>query len=316
MISKVKEQIQIRKVIVTFLVVVLICLLSSCESRVVPSKNQDNESKRVTLYECLACELSGELVKKCDVADIDCSNLHKGYLMARYTGNSEKAKIRIIIPNGDTYTYDLPSSNEYRAIPLSGGNGKYVVKVFEYAFENKYSQEMEFSTDVSLDNEFSPFLYPNQFVDYCDTSKAVLLGRNLSSESENDLSYIQKVYDYVTDNISYDYEKAKSVQSGYLPNIDDVYDAKKGICFDYAALMSAMLRSQGIPTKLVVGYAADVYHAWISVYLDEIGWVDNLIQFNGSQWSMMDPTYAATSDKKTFAEFISKDSNYTAKYYY
>ena len=64
----------------------------------------------------------------------------------------------------------------------------------------------------------------------------------------------------------------------------------KGICFDYASLMAALLRSQGIPTKLVVGYSGDAYHAWISVYLDEIGWVDKIIEFDGKSWSLIDPT--------------------------
>ena len=52
------------------------------------------------------------------------------------------------------------------------------------------------------------------------------------------------------------------------------FPPEKGICFDYAALMTAMLRSQGIPTKLEIGYSGEVYHAWISTYIDEIGWVD------------------------------------------
>ena len=59
--------------------------------------------------------------------------------------------------------------------------------------------------------------------------------------------------------------------------------------------MSAMLRSQRIPTKLEVGYSGDVYHAWISCYVDEIGWVDNIIEFDGKNWSIMDPTLAANN---------------------
>lgn len=59
--------------------------------------------------------------------------------------------------------------------------------------------------------------------------------------------------------LTYDKKKAQTVQSGYLPNVDQVLASKTGICFDYAALMTAMLRSQGIPTKLVVGYTGNVY---------------------------------------------------------
>lgn len=92
---------------------------------------------------------------------------------------------------------------------------------------------------------------------------------------------VTQIYNFVIKNISYDKKKAENVPYGYTPDPDETLDTGKGICFDYAALMSAMLRSQRIPTKLEVGYSGDVYHAWISCYVDEIGWVDNIIEFDG-----------------------------------
>ena len=41
-----------------------------------------------------------------------------------------------------------------------------------------------------------------------------------------------------------------------------------GICQDLAALAACMLRVQGVPTKLMVGYAGKMYHAWNSVVID------------------------------------------------
>ena len=35
-----------------------------------------------------------------------------------------------------------------------------------------------------------------------------------------------------------------------------------GICQDLSAMMCCMLRVQGIPCKLVIGYADKYYHAW------------------------------------------------------
>ena len=80
--------------------------------------------------------------------------------------------------------------------------------------------------------------------------------------------------------------------------------------------MSAMLRSQGIPTKLVVGYSGDAYHAWISVYLKETGWVDKIIEFNGKSWTLMDPTLAASNSRSSVQKYIGDGSNYTVKYSY
>ena len=93
-------------------------------------------------------------------------------------------------------------------------------------------------------------------------------------------------------------------------------DTGKGICFDYAALMSAMLRSQRIPTKLEVGYSGDVYHAWISCYVDEIGWVDNIIEFDGKNWSIMDPTLAANNSASDVKKYVGNGKNYVTKYTY
>ena len=67
--------------------------------------------------------------------------------------------------------------------------------------------------------------------------------------------------------------------------MDVILQEKKGICFDYAALMATMLRSQNIPAKMEIGYAnmeeGAVYHAWLSVYIKDIGWIDDLIEFDG-----------------------------------
>ena len=37
------------------------------------------------------------------------------------------------------------------------------------------------------------------------------------------------------------YSKASSVTSGYLPDIDEVFTSEKGICFDYAAVMTFLM---------------------------------------------------------------------------
>jgi transglutaminase/protease-like cytokinesis protein 3 len=127
---------------------------------------------------------------------------------------------------------------------------------------------------------------------------------------------VAAVYDYVVTNLTYDDERAATVKSGYLPVLDEVLREKKGICFDYAALMTAMLRSQEVPCKLVVGYAGDIYHAWISVWTEENGWIDSAIFFDGHIWKRMDPTFAS-SDRRSeeIMDFI-EHGTYTVKYLY
>ena len=111
--------------------------------------------------------------------------------------------------------------------------------------------------------------------------------------------------------------KAASVQSGYLPDIDVTLAEKKGICFDYAALMAAMLRSQNVPVKLVVGWTGSQYHAWINVWSESDGWVEGMIYFNGQNWELMDPTFASSGNQSNkIMEYIGNGANYKAKYLY
>ena len=170
---------------------------------------------------------------------------------------------------------------------------------------------------ASITNEFGPFLYPNQYVNFNASSAAVQTGAAVCAGSADQVAVVADIYNYVITNITYDTAKAASVQSGYLPNVDVVLAQKKGICFDYAALMTAMLRSQDIPTKLVVGYTGNLYHAWINVYLDGQGWVDNVIYFDGKDWKLMDPTFASSGNQsEEIMKYIGNGSNYQGKYSY
>jgi transglutaminase/protease-like cytokinesis protein 3 len=126
---------------------------------------------------------------------------------------------------------------------------------------------------------------------------------------------VSNIYTYVIENFDYDVEKAATVEQGYLPTVDETLASGKGICFDYASLMAAMLRSQNIPTRLEVGYVSGgVYHSWISVHTPETGWITNIIQFDGESWTMMDPTLASSAGANK--ELVGDGTNYSLMYQY
>lgn len=256
----------------------------------------------------------GTAVSGNEAIDIDLSNTSQGYLMTRYHGNSEKVKFFIITPDGVRYTYDLPASTDWMALPFTAGSGTYTLDVREHVSDELYSNLFQEAVEVSLENEFNPFLYPNQYTWFTEDTQAVKKAAELTKGCSSGLDAVTQIYDYVIENIEYDNEKAAVVQSGYLPNVDNTLEDKKGICFDYAALMTAMLRSQGIPTKLEIGYSGDIYHAWINTYLEETGWVDHIIEFDGKNWSLIDPTLAAGNDSSSIKEYVGDGSNYTVKY--
>ena len=251
-------------------------------------------------------------------AVIDYSNSSSGYVMICYAkATSLKLKVQIAGPSGVTYTYNLNGSGDYEAFPLSDGNGRYKISVYENISRDSYALANSASLDVSLISEYAPFLLPNQYVNYGPDSAVVVKARELTQGISDTLDKVTAIYNFVVHTFTYDYQLAATVASGYVPDVDAVLAKGSGICFDYAAVITAMLRSQNIPTKLVVGYSGSIYHAWISTWSAEQGWINGVIYFDGVTWKLLDPTFASSQKtSQAIMDYIADSANYTAKYLY
>lgn len=256
-----------------------------------------------------------------DDALIDASNSSQGYLMIKLK-KAMSGSYRILVNADDInvrYTFQLNNSGNYEVIPITEGSGSYTVSVLKVTSAGKGTVMFKQALSISVSDSFLPFLTPNQFCMYNSGSSCVALSSTLCGGNKDTIAKTAAIYDYVINNISY-VSTAENGANGYIPVPDTVLANKSGICFDYASLMAAMLRSQKIPTKVVVGYAGDIYHAWISVYVDGSGWIDGYIYFDGNKWNRMDPTFAASAkdenDYKSIVDFISDGSNYSVIYYY
>lgn len=276
-------------------------------------ESNGSRSNEIVVLEPVA---SGVTVYSNEDAAIDASNATEGYVMVKYTGSAAKVRMLIETPAKNTYNYLMDLDGQYDVYPLSEGSGTYKIGVYENLHDDQYAAAFTQSVSVNLKDEYSMFLYPNAYVDFNANSAAVKKGQELASGASTDLEVVENVYHYIIENVTYDYDKAETVQSGYLPKVDDTLATCTGICFDYASLMGAMLRSQGIPTRLEIGYAGTQYHAWISVYTAEQGWIDSVIQFDGTQWTLMDPTLGSYANTSTVKKFREDDSYYQLKYKY
>lgn len=264
----------------------------------------------------LTSSAPGTLEKRNNKAVIDYSNTQDGYVMVQYTASTDKRLKAQVKGPTTTYTYNL-TAGQWATFPLSDGNGTYQFVVYENIEGTKYACVLSQSHTVTLTDEFAPFLRPNQYVDYAPAVNTVAKAEELTRDITEPLKKVEAVYNFVVDSLTYDKQLAATVQSGYLPVLDTVLDKKSGICFDYAALMTGMLRSQGVPCKLVVGYAGSTYHAWISVWSQETGWVDGVIYFDGASWKRMDPTFASSGKQsQSIMAYIGDGSNYAPKYFY
>ena len=252
------------------------------------------------------------VVKK-DEPAIDVEHVADGYVIACYKDSS---RLKFQVSNGDAvYNYDLPNDGKPVVFPINMGDGAYLFRVMKNTDENNYVEVESAECNVKLTSEFVPFVIPNQFCDYDENSACVAKARELVADADNQGEAVRRVCDYIVENIGYDVDKARklSKETGYIPNPDETLAQGTGVCFDYASLGAAMLRSLGFPTKIITGYVSpgDLYHAWIMVYVDGT-WQTAEFSVSPDTWSRVDLTFAASGG----GEFTGNGTSYTDRYVY
>jgi len=239
-------------------------------------------------------------------------------------------KVKVSIEKGDKkYTYDLNGEGKVESYPLQWDDGEYNVRVMIQASDpTKYSVALTSKYKLELKDKKAPFMNSNQLVNYNKDSKVVKKAAELTQDKKDkdgkvikmtEIEKVEAIYKFVIESLEYDSKKAGEVQAGYLPSVDTIVDSKKGICFDYAAVLAAMLRSQGIPAKLVMGYVKvpdskdPVYHAWNEFYLTDKGWFKiNEMKFDGKKFERVDPTFdSSNKSNKAVIKFIGDGENYS-----
>ena len=240
-----------------------------------------------------------------DYAQADVSRLEDGVIRVRYTGEGEtRVKLQLTKKDGTDYNYDLNTRGDWEQFTLTEGEGEYVLQVLEHVEEDRYRPVLRCELSLELEDPLEPFRQACQHVSFTPESRAAVLAGEVTQGAETGEERAEAVFDYVVESLGYDGEKAASVEPGYLPDVDRVLEEGKGICFDYAAVMAAMLRSQGEPCRLAVGWAGEVYHAWVETP-------------EGEGWRIWDPTFvSANGGDPEILDFVSDGENYRARYYY
>jgi transglutaminase-like putative cysteine protease len=136
------------------------------------------------------------------------------------------------------------------------------------------------------------FLLESEFIEFIDglkdySQKSFSTGRPLLEAVEDLMLRIYK-----------DFKYDPGFSSIATPLIE-VLKHRKGVCQDFAHLAIACLRMQGLAARYISGYletvppkgqkrlvGADASHAWFSVYVPHLGWVD------------FDPTNAKIPDEQ------------------
>lgn len=127
---------------------------------------------------------------------------------------------------------------------------------------------------------------------------------------------LKSVYEWITDNISYDVKKLNKIKENYKNKsksknkvvsqtkaernaemLQKVIQNKKGVCEDYSLLFDAIVKELGYESHIIEGYTKNSR----GILNRKIGHVWNTVKVNG-QWKLYDATWGSGSvkDGKTF----------------
>ena len=245
---------------------------------------------------------------------VNVGNVSRGYFKVRHV-TDVNALVQITnYSSGLSDFFNLEGNNEWEVFPLTRGDGVYTIRILEYYGDRVFSVVFSLDVDVSLENQNYPFLYPSRYVRFDENSAAVALASRLAGQASNDLEAAWLIYNFITTNISFDFEFEYAVTSGvvleHTPDIDATLASGRGICFDYAVLAAAMLRSQNIPTRLEIGYVHGIFHAWVAAYIPGVDW-GNAAHPSGGGWGLLDPTTTSANNALGFLNPIINVNEYS-----
>ena len=222
------------------------------------------------LADVLMPEATGEKVQKDGKLIVDSSNSAEGYIMAKVTEKDKKRmKLRVTM-GGSALNYDLNSDGTFEVFPLQFGKVNYTVTLYRNVEGKKYKEVGQVTVSPKgMEDDLRCFLYPNQYVNYTTQTECVKVACDLCKDMTSQAEIYKTVCKYVLSNFGYDFIKSVTVKPGMLPDINECWEKKMGICQDLSALTCAMLRSQGVPARLVIGtLSSGTPHAWVLAVVD------------------------------------------------
>ena len=282
----------IKKITLMLLAACLALALLGCSG----SENNDTPAlSQEEINAAFALRISGPtLPPKEKPDDPICTDYSSTGLLRICYEKEEDVKIKLQVLHGaeEWVVYNLKADGSIEDFSLQFGSGEYTVNIMQNLKDDQYFAVESKTFTVTLSDDASVYLNSIQNVNWNYNMQPIIDVKNIiapalenAQDSELKQSCTDDLYTYICQNITYDNDKVYNLEYDYIPDIEQTYADGKGICYDYSSLLASMLRSVGIPTKLVKGYASynpTVYHAWNEVYL------------NG-EWFVIDTTFDASA---------------------
>lgn len=211
-------------------------------------------------------------------------------------GETKKPKLKILVVKDDKqlwYDVKLSDGKFNEEIWLIDGTGEYEISVLVHKEDRKYN----FGPTIYVENlsEVNRFLVPTKHVE-SNNEEIISTAKSLTSNALTDRDKAEKIYEWINDNIVYDYKK-------YLRQLNKNYDndygayntlaTLTGVCYDYSTLFAALGRSVGLQVKVIKGnYISsdgEELHAWNEIFISE-----------ENRWINVDSTFGYSLGKNYF----------------
>lgn len=197
---------------------------------------------------------------------------------------------------------------------LTDGAGNYTICVgerYQHETRKRYILVKQFSVTNTDQRNISKYAFPSNEIQ-SDHEEIIALAEAITQNAKCDYDKVRAVHDWVAKNIAYDIENLYS--GTFVSSAIDTLYTRKSVCQGYANLVAALLRSLGIPTKVVGGVAGDYANldeirSNPEAYLSNHVWNEALVD---GRWVVFDVTWDAgyVNPAETCFTF-----EYTTKYF-
>lgn len=165
---------------------------------------------------------------------------------------------------------------------------------------NLIFDDFDFYRAESTRQSYAEYLSPSPYVPVHEGARQIAESA-LSRSADSAAAFLMELSKVIHESLDYDPD-ATHVHS----TLDEVLDGKAGVCQDFAHLMIACARSQGIPARYVSGYlyvesvaegmrGEEATHAWVECLMP-----------NG-HWTGFDPTNNLLANDKYIKVHIGRD---------
>jgi len=130
-----------------------------------------------------------------------------------------------------------------------------------------------------------PKIYPKRFLQLPKTSRRTFnLARHLVDTNDSREDKANKILKYLKNNYGYSLDMERKVHESALDEF--LFERKEGHCEYFASAMAVLLRLNGIPSRVITGFASTEWndlgqymvvrqthaHSWVEAYIPGQGW--------------------------------------------